>query len=264
MEIYELLDQKLGEADLVLVGIGSGLQYDWNLIADDPNYSALVEQAGEGDAFDQFFSFLQADMLKKHADKDLESCFSNLSEKLKGKNYFIVTTTIDDTIFHTGFDTNRIVTPCGGFRKLQCTDNCSKELTDTEAIDWETISSCYQAKTLPETYHKLTCPHCGKELVFNQIGTGTYCEQGYLDQWSNYTKWLMGTMHKKVVLLELGVGLEFPTIIRSPFEKMVTYNQTATLFRVHPTMNQLFLGEEVLPRAFGIRTDVRDFVRNWK
>ena len=55
------------------------------------------------------------------------------------------------------------------------------------------------------------CPHCGKELVFNQIGTGTYCEQGYLDQWSNYTKWLMGTMHKKVVLLELGVGpLEFP------------------------------------------------------
>ena len=37
MEIYELLDQKLGEADLVLVGIGSGLQYDWNLIADDPN-----------------------------------------------------------------------------------------------------------------------------------------------------------------------------------------------------------------------------------
>ena len=264
MEIYELLDQKIAEAELVLVGIGSGLQYDWNLIANDEHYASLVEQAGEGNEFDQFFSFLQADLIKEKADAELESCFSHLVRKLEGKNYYIVTTTIDDVILQTGFDKERVVTPCGGFRKLQCIDNCAQELLDTEMIDWSYIRSCYTANKLPEDYEKLICPHCGKELVFNQVGTGVYCEHGYLEQWNHYTKWLMGTMHKKVVLLELGAGLEFPTIIRSPFEKMITYNQTAALFRVHPSMSQLFLGEEALSRAVGVGMNVREFIKNWK
>lgn len=264
MEIYELLDQKIADADQVLIGIGSGLQYDWNMIANDSNYALLIEKAGEGEEYDQFFSFLQSYLMKQHEDKDLEACFSHLAEKLSGKDYYIVTTTIDDVIFCTGLNQERIVTPCGGFRNLQCSDNCFDELIDPQVIDWETISSGYQTNSLPKSYQKLICPHCGKELIFNQVGAGVYCERGYLERWSDYTKWLMGTMHKKVVLLELGAGLEFATIIRSPFEKMVTYNQTASLFRVHPTMSQLFLGEDVLSRAFGVKEDVRQFIRNWK
>ena len=44
-------------------------------------------------------------------------------------------------------------------------------------------------------------------------------EEGYQKQWEKYTKWLQGTLNKKLCILELGVELNLPSIIRWPFEK---------------------------------------------
>lgn len=57
--------------------------------------------------------------------------------------------------------------------------------------------------------------------------------------WETYMKWLQGTLHKKLFVLELGVGLKYPNIIRFPFEKTVYFNQKAELVRVHDTLFQL-------------------------
>ncbi len=74
--------------------------------------------------------------------------------------------------------------------------------------------------------------------------------------WDMYMKWLQGTLHKKLLVLELGVGLICPDVIRFPFEKAVFYNQKAELVRVH---NKLFqLPVELHGRGISIREDAVD------
>lgn len=265
MDVYKILDEKIEEADLVLVGVGSAFQYDWELIDSDSAYSDCVEKFEELKENEQLLSFIQYYLMKQKPDSALKDCFERLFLKLEGKNYFIVTTTIDDTIYDSSLDSTRIVTPCGGFRKLQCVNGCENQLFDVDfAYNEDLVKEAYVAINIPQNYKTTKCPICGGNLTFNQIGCGKYVENNYLDQWQQYRTWLMGTMHRKVVILELGAGLEFASIIRSPFEKMVTYNEKATFFRVHPSMSQLFMDEEVKKRAYGINKNVKEFVLGWK
>ena len=91
-----------------------------------------------------------------------------------------------------------------------------------------------------------------------QVGVDQYAEEGYLERWREYTKWLQGTVNKRLCILELGVGMEYPTIVRFPFEKIVFYNQKAYIYRVHPTLYQL--GEEIGGRGSGIQAHPVDFL----
>ena len=86
------------------------------------------------------------------------------------------------------------------------------------------------------------CPNCKKMMQPNIVSYNYYDETGYLDKWSRYTKWLQGTVNKKLCILELGVGLAYPTVIRWPNEKIVTYNNNSFMFRVHDKLYQLSEG----------------------
>ena len=59
--------------------------------------------------------------------------------------------------------------------------------------------------------------------------------------------WLQGTMNRKTCLLELGAGLQFPSVFRFPFEKMAYFNRKVTCFRVHKSLYQLT--EEMAERS---------------
>ena len=52
--------------------------------------------------------------------------------------------------------------------------------------------------------------------------------------------------------------MEYPGIIRFPFEKVVYYNKKAFLYRVHPLLYHL--GEEIAERGEGIAMDPVDFL----
>ena len=77
--------------------------------------------------------------------------------------------------------------------------------------------------------------------------------------WQIYNKWLQGTINKKLCILELGVGMRFPTVIRWPFEKVTYFNQKATLFRVHSKLYQIT--EEIKDRSFGIESDPMEILK---
>ena len=58
--------------------------------------------------------------------------------------------------------------------------------------------------------------------------------------------------------MELGVGMEYPTVIRFPFEKIVYYNQKSFLYRVHSKLYQI--GEEISGRGTGMQADAIEFM----
>lgn len=74
---------------------------------------------------------------------------------------------------------------------------------------------------------------CGSEKAGNVVTMENYDESAYLPQWQFYMNWLTSTIGKKLLILELGVGLSYPSVIRMPFERTVQFNQKASMVRVH-------------------------------
>lgn len=151
-------------------------------------------------------------------DERAIGAYNKLAARLEGKNYFIVTLCMDDQIFNSNLNPERIVNPMGGFRQKQCPDACTHDLYDcTETV----------------------CPNCGKELVFNNFMAENYVEEGYLPMWEKHKKWLVGTLNKSLLVLELGVSMKFPQIIRWPFERISLLNNKAHFVRVNSKLPQL-------------------------
>lgn len=80
---------------------------------------------------------------------------------------------------------------------------------------------------------------CGSQAAGNVVTDEDYDESIYLPQWEVYTKWLTGTLNKKLCILELGAGFQYPSVIRFPFEKVAYFNKKASFIRIHPKMAQL-------------------------
>ena len=59
---------------------------------------------------------------------------------------------------------------------------------------------------------------CGSDRTGNVITNGHYDESGYLPQWKAYQTWLGNTLNRELVILELGVGFEYPSVLRFPDE----------------------------------------------
>ena len=64
------------------------------------------------------------------------------------------------------------------------------------------------------------------------------------ERWKAYTQWLMGTLNRTLLLLELGEGFENPSVIRWPFERTACLNLKSFLYRVHKRFYQLPEGLE--------------------
>lgn len=76
--------------------------------------------------------------------------------------------------------------------------------------------------------------------------------------WEIYLKWLQGTLNKELLVLEIGVGFKYPDVIRFPFEKIVTYNNKASLVRVNSKIWQL--PEELSSKGVGVNSEACEFL----
>lgn len=252
------LKEKIEDAQLLLIGIGEDFQYDWNALLQDARYQEIEQEIGEDEKNIWIVPFLQKMILRQGQEDKWKESYNALAKLVNDKNYFIVSLCMDDRIYEAQLDRQRIVTPCGGFRKMQCDHNCSGKLVDMPLESYEAVLKYYRKEIPLSALHEPTCETCGDKLRFNQLGVSKYAEEGYLEQWDSYTKWLQGTVNKKLCVLELGVGLEYPKIIRFPFEKIVFYNQKAFMYRIHPMVYQV--GGEISDRGIGIRENPVDFL----
>lgn len=99
---------------------------------------------------------------------------------------------------------------------------------------------------------------CGSQTSGNVITNENYDESEYLPQWQFYMNWLSATLGKRLCILELGVGLTYPSVIRMPFEKMAMINQKAFLIRIHSKLAQV--PEELAERSLCIPKYPVDFL----
>lgn len=243
----------INEAQLVLVGIGEEFDIK-RALKQDEEFQALTNDLKN----DWLLPFIQRAFIEKKRNEYLE-IYKQLAHCLENKNYFVVSLCQDGLIRLSGLEPERIVEPCGSFDKLQCSECCTDSLYEIPEELESRIQLWLKGSITEQEINRPVCPVCGKPLLFNQVESENYNEAGYLEKWQKYKLWLQGTVNKKLCVLELGVGMKYPTVIRWPFEKVVYFNQKAELFRVHSKLYQIT--EEIKEKGYGICCLPTDFVK---
>ena len=252
--MVENIIKKIKAADLVLIGIGEALDM-FDRIEKEEDYQKAAMKPDEAEST-WMFPFLKK-IVAQRMESDKLRIYEPLSDCIKEKNYFVVSLCQDGLLGKSGLDKNRIVEPCGSHERLQCSKKCCMELHPVPEGLLEQVRSFWCGHESDRPKEPL-CPRRGSALVFNNVNAADYVEEGYLEGWMRYKKWLQGTVNKKLCVLELGVGMRYPTVVRWPFEKIVFYNQKAELFRVHEKLYQV--PEEIRDRAHGISQKPEEFL----
>lgn len=278
-EINDVLDykeallyrEKISEADMILVGLGE--EFDDGMLQECSEYASGVEKLKEMElgtfipAWGEFCSGIYTGKHGSRADMTVSKRLSMALEKLKmlldQKNYFVVSVSASNVVSRAAWRDGRLVMPCGAAAKKQCAKGCEavlEEVTEEERQGlWAEFEKMYAGRQTGGLSCLLgKCPVCGSDMVLNNIYAENYNESGYLEQWQIYMKWLQGTINKKLLILELGVGMRFPTVIRWPFEKAAYFNNKAFFCRVNKKLYQLT--EELSGKGEGISQNAIDWL----
>lgn len=204
-KILELLN----DAEMILIGIGN-------------EFSPQTPQYDELEAYrkSRYYEELSGGCEEIRA-------YNKLRRLAGAKPYFVVTLNTDDVIYRSELENDCIVAPCGSMAKMQC----GQHIVEAAGIRERVLASGDESSAV--------CPECGNPLKFHTIEAENYMEQGYLPMWEKYKKWLPCTLNRRLCILELGVGFEYPQVIRWPFEKIALYNNKAHLIRISARFPQL-------------------------
>lgn len=210
--MYQDVLTRINESEMILVGIGDELScyhgIDWNVYKELADWKKIFLTVEENDR------------------DEIQTFYQILSNILKGKNYFIITTNIDDLIYESDLKQERIVAPCGSKNRLQCRCAGEEGLIEAPKQYYNAASACI-------------CENCGCVYEPNIYNKNYYNETGYLKQWNLYNKWLQGTLNKKLTILELGCDFSFMSVIRLPFEKIALINQKSYYYRINRNFPQI-------------------------
>lgn len=253
--------EQLAQAELVLVGLGE--EFDAACQLKD------IEEFVRGRQFlqDSGKSWLVPAWGEYCADRQGLDVVRHVLEKLtgllEGRNYYVVSVSTHSAIASVMGSSGRLVMPCGSVHAKQCGNGCEGEICPVAKEDISVLSAFFQklwdgrfeSEEVPAFG---SCRKCGHPMVLNNVYAEEYNEKGYLEAWQRYTKWLQGTLNHRLFLLELGVSLGFPSVVRQPFERIVTYNQKAFLYRVNENLYQL--PENLLSKGVGISKNAIDWL----
>lgn len=261
MEREEIL-AKIKEAEMVLVGLGEDFN-DSRRLRECQEYISgreLLQEYGcqwLRPAWDEYCSV-------RLGEEKIRPALQGLAGLLEDKNYFIVSTATDRRISQIQWKQKHFVMPCGSTQRKQCGKGCGHGIEDLSPADrmllQEVFDKLYTGVFPIHGVPELgKCPECGSAMVLNNIYAENYNELGYMEQWQLYTKWLQGTLNRRLVVLELGVSMRFPSVIRWPFEKVAFFNNKAAFIRVNEKLYQL--SEELREKGYGIPQNAIDWLK---
>lgn len=239
--------QKIEEAEYVLVGLGQDFDMQF-LLQTTEEYNRIREKLQQNNVL-WLLPYVEEQLRRRYLpemEEEITQGLENLVKILEKKSYFVVSSSTNGILREIPWKKlllkkDRFVAPCGDWGKKQCPDGCEEGIQAVTETDEEELQSCF--KRLEKNDYAVPClgkcPGCGKTLILNNVYAGRYDEKGYLKNWTEYQNWLQNTLNHKIVLLEIGEGNRFPTIIRSPFERIALFQQKAELYYIDGEQNPI-------------------------
>lgn len=243
------LAKDLHESDAVVVGAGAGLSaaagFDYGGKRFEKYFSDFREKYGITDMYaggfypfetqEEYWAWWSRQILCNRYEVDIGKPYKDLLALLDGKDYFVLTTNVDQCFQKSGFDKQRLFCTQGDYGLFQCSEPCHQETYDNEeAVKNMVLSQGFQIEEgkliKPEnTTVKMKipeeliprCPKCGKPMSMNLRADNTFVEdEGWHRAAEKYQLFLQRHEDLKVLFIELGVGYNTPGIIKYPFWQM--------------------------------------------
>jgi len=266
----------INEAEYILIGAGSGLSASAGLDYFDTeffsqNYSIFHKKKykcvwdglldnwhlteNNATSYWAFWAVHIHNVFYKHKQLGIYKMLYGL---VKNKDYFVVTTNVDNQFFEGNFNKDQVFAMQGSYGFLQCQKGCHSEVYDSEKLI-ETMHKSLDVQSLKiMEKHIPRCQHCGALLVPNLRKDHNFIEEKHMVNKDQYMYFVDKLKGNKVVLLELGVGFSTPGVIRYPFEKLTESLNKATLIRVNKDIGQI--RDTISHKAMGIKLDIGEFL----
>lgn len=263
----QALKEMLQDSDLCIIGIGDEWNWVKKGIRSDSRYKNILEYCdNEGNQW--LLPIVEYEYAYYNIDNKVADAYRGLRKLIGDKKHFIVSDIFLQDALLFGFDYERAVYPCGNFMFLQTNDESDGLLNAEKTEEFrEVVDKIHSIITEHDGYWQEGITFAkpfrdGKEWYLNQKRPEykkiKYNEAPYKDGWDKYLKYLTGTVNAKLILLELGVGLDYPTVVRWPFEKVVFMNEKAHLVRVHERLYHHT--PEIADRTDSIKMNSVDYI----
>lgn len=234
------LRELLQKADAVIIGAGAGLSasagFTYTGQRFEDNFSDFIRKYGFRDMYSGgFYPFESLEehwaywsryvFINRYMDCD-NGTYKRLFELVKGKDYFVLTTNVDHQFQKAGFDKHRLFYTQGDYGLFQCSEPCHNATYDNEKAIRDMIARQRDMKIPTELIPH--CPVCGKPMTMNLRADNTFVQNdGWYHASERYSDFLRRYEGVKVLFLELGVGMNTPSIIKFPFWRMTYDNPDA-------------------------------------
>lgn len=266
--------QVIQNADYIIIGAGAGLSTAAGLKYSgesfEKNYKEFIEKYNFQDLYSAtFYPFRTreekwafcAKLIKLNRFNNPLKLYQKLLEVVKEKEYFVITTNVDGQFEIAGFEKNKIFAVQGDYSLLQCEDGCHNKLYNNKKMveDWlEFTEDC----EIPEDLVP-KCPVCGKDMDMNLRKDANFVQdENWYKQARKYEKFLAESQNKNLLLIEIGVGFNTPSIIRFPFEQMVYSDLKTTLIRINK--DYPLIREEIKSKSIAFDEDTEQIIKDLK
>ena len=179
-EISNKVKEIIKNADAILIGAGSGLSTaaGINYAGEEfqKEFQAFIRKYGFTDLYtssfydfdsqEAYWAYWAKHIYFANTGREGTQLYKNIFEAVKDKDYFVVTTNVDDQFYKTGFDTNKIFRVQGSYRLNQCTMACHDKLYDNKELVDEMVKSIDENLEVPSRLVP-KCPVCGEDMEPN-------------------------------------------------------------------------------------------------
>lgn len=267
-ELYHLIQV----ADAIVVGTGAGMSSAGGFTYHGPrfneNFKEFIDEFGFLDmlhaalydfpTWETYWAFESKFILLNYFNKNPLSTYQYLSQLLKNKNYFILSTNADNRYRLNDYDMDYIFQMQGEYGKMQCSNQCHNVLYEDETLMWKMVDE-QEDLMIPSSLIPY-CPRCGAPLEMNKRDAirGMVEDDQFIKQKQRYETFLKKHEDKKVLFLEIGVGFTTPQYIKDPFQQWVK-NHPNTQYVTLNTRNYA-LDPEIKERTSWLKEDIKDIL----
>lgn len=267
------------KADYVLMGAGAGLSTAAGAVYGgtwfEKNFKEFKEKYGNGpymqDMYsagfhpypdeESFWGYWSKQAILGGIDLDVTPLYKDILKLLKDKRIFCLSTNADGQFQKAGYKEEQIFCTQGDYFHIQCQKACHQRTYNAVKL-FKQMDQARKNCQIP-TYMVPKCPICGGPMTMN-----LRCDQYFVqdEAWYQAEKRFGDFLNealksqKKLLLLELGVGFNTPTIIRFPFEKLVKENKQVNLIRLN--LNEAVIPESIEQQAVGINKDIKQTIKD--
>lgn len=262
------LRQALNDADAVLIGAGAGLSAAAGFTLTGPRFTESFADFIEKYHFRDLYSagFHRFDTLEEHwafwsrhiyIDRYVDipnDTYDLLFKLVADKEYFVITTNVDHCFQKTGFDKERLFYTQGDYGLWQCSLPCHQKTYDNETAVREMLARQRDMRIPSELVPR--CPVCGAPMAMNLRIDNTFVEDAGWHQASNrYQNFVHRYRDKQLLLLELGVGNNTPSIIKYPFWRLAVQQPNITYATI--SLKNAVCPPQIDEQSICIQADIR-------